>query len=103
MIEQVIKQLNRLVDVIKVVDLIEKEHVERELMLIKVSSEQSSRRSEIFQVCEVFRTKVVGITNKNVMIELTGSSKKLDAFIELMRPYGIIELCRSGSIALARN
>ncbi len=102
-IEQVIKQLNRLIDVIKVVDLTEKENVSRELMLIKVSSEPASRRSEIFQLCEVFRTKVVGITQKNLIIELTGAASKIEAFIDIMRPYGIIELVRTGVIAIARN
>ncbi|HPG29544.1 MAG TPA: acetolactate synthase small subunit [bacterium] len=102
-IEQVIKQLNRLIDVIKVVDLTEKENVSRELMLIKVSAEPAGRRSEIFQLCEVFRTKVVGITQKNLIIELTGAASKIEAFIEIMRPYGIIELVRTGIIAIARN
>ena len=102
-IEQVIKQLNRLIDVIKVVDLTEKENVSRELMLIKVSAEPASRRSEIFQLCEVFRTKVVGITQKNLIIELTGAASKIEAFIDIMRPYGIIELVRTGVIAIARN
>ena len=102
-IEQVIKQLNRLIDVIKVVDLTEKEHVQRELMLIKINAEQPSRRSEIFQICEVFRTKIVGITNKNLVVELTGATKKIDAFIDMMRPYGIIELVRSGTVAISRT
>ncbi len=101
-IEQVIKQLNRLIDVIKVVDLTEKENVKRELMLIKISAEQTTKRSELFQICEVFRTKIVGITPKNIIIELTGSSSKIDAFIDIMRPYGILELVRTGVIALAR-
>ncbi|HON55660.1 MAG TPA: acetolactate synthase small subunit [bacterium] len=101
-IEQVIKQLNRLIDVIKVVDLTEKEIVKRELLLIKISAEHTTKRSELFQICEVFKSKIVGITNKNVIIELSGAPAKIDAFINIMRPYGILEVSRTGLIALAR-
>ena len=101
-IEQIIKQLRKLVDVLKVQDLTGKEHVERDLLMIRVST-PPGRRSEILELVDVFRGKVVDVSVKELMVELAGPEAKIEAFIDLLRPYGIKELARTGSIALARG
>ena len=102
-IEQIIKQLNRLVDVIKVTDLTESAHVERELILMKVHTPTAAARSEVFQIAEVFRAKVVDLSQTTVTIEVTGDCEKADAFIEMMEPFGIRELARTGVVSLGRD
>ncbi len=102
-IEQIIKQLNRLVDVIKVTDLTESAFVERELILIKVYTPSAQVRSEVFQIAEVFRAKVVDISNSSITIEVTGNTQKAEAFIEMMEPFGVRELARTGAVALGRD
>jgi acetolactate synthase-1/3 small subunit len=101
-IEQITKQLNKLIDVIKVVDLTFEPFVERELALIKVSSSISTRL-EIMQVVNVFRAKIVDISPKSLTIEVTGSEDKISAAIGMLRPFGIRELARTGNIALKRE
>lgn len=102
-IEQIIKQLNRLVDVYKVVDITEEgAYVEREMALIKVKAEADSR-AEILRMCDIFRCKVVDVSPKTYTIEVTGPNSKLNAVIELLRPIGIKEIAKTGVIAMARE
>lgn len=101
-IEQVRKQLERLVDVIKVVDFSGQDYVERDLMLIKVHA-PPGRRGEIFELAEVFKCKVVDIGPKHVMLEVTGPENKLEALITMLKPYGIKEMARTGRVGLRRG
>jgi len=101
-IEQIIKQLRRLVDVFKVVDVSEGEFVEREMALIKVRAEEESR-AEILRICDIFRCKVVDVSPKSYTLEVTGPESKLKAVIELLRPIGIKEITRTGTIAMMRE
>ena len=101
-LEQVRKQLGKIVTVVKVMDISSEDFVERDLMLIKVKA-QPSQRVEISYLVEMFRARVVDISADTLMVELSGREQKIEAFIELMRPYGIIELARTGRIALVRG
>ena len=101
-IEQIIKQLRRLVDVFKVVDVSEGEFVEREMSLIKVRAEEESR-AEILRMCDIFRCKIVDVSPKSYTLEVTGPESKLKAVIELLRPIGIKEIIRTGTIAIMRE
>jgi len=101
-LEQVRKQLDKIVPVVEVFDISSDDFVERDLMLIKVNS-SPQQRTEISLLVEMFRGRVVDIAAANVMIEIAGREGKIEAFIELMRPYGIIELARTGRIALVRG
>lgn len=101
-LEQINKQLNKLIDVIKVQDFSGKDFVDRELVLIKVNC-SSQNRSEIMQIIDIFRAKIVDVKKATVTIELTGTKKKLSAFINLMKPFGIKELARTGKVAIARG
>jgi acetolactate synthase-1/3 small subunit len=99
---QVVKQLNRLVDTIKVVDLTQKERTERELALISVSY-QSSSLQELKNINDIFRGKVVDINNKTITLEITGPPAKVNAAVNVLMPYGIVEMARSGTVALNRG
>jgi acetolactate synthase-1/3 small subunit len=101
-LEQVRKQLDKLVTVVKVQDISSEDFVERDLMLIKVQAERR-QRMEIVLLVEMFRGRVVDIGAESLMIEISGQETKIEAFIELMRPYGIMELARTGRIALVRG
>ena len=101
-LEQVTKQLNKLPDVIKVRDFKGAHYIERDLMLIKVSADKKVR-PEIMEIVSVFRAKVVDVAKSSLTIEMTGDEDKIQAFVELMRPYGILELARTGVIALERG
>ena len=101
-LEQVRKQLDKIVTVVKVVDISSEDFVERDLMLIKVKS-APSQRNEIVMLVEMFRGRVVDISPDNLLIEISGRERKIENFIELMRPYGIVELARTGRIALVRG
>ena len=101
-IEQVIKQLHKLIDVIKVTDLSEENHVEREMLLIKVNAEPAAR-AEILRIGDIFRAKVVDVTPGTYTLEATGEESKIEAIIELLRPFGIQELVRTGKVAIARG
>ncbi len=101
-IEQITKQLNKLIDVIKVVDLTELEHVEREMVLIKVSPKQDNK-AEVLRLAEIFRGRVVDSSPASYTIEITGDEKKIEAFVELMKPIGIKEFVRTGKVAIARE
>jgi len=101
-IEQVLKQLNKLINVIKVVDLIEKDFVEREMILVKVSATPQTRE-EILRVAEIFRGKVIDVGSKTYTIEITGDEKKINAILTLLKPLGIKELVRTGRVAMMRG
>jgi acetolactate synthase-1/3 small subunit len=101
-IEQIVKQLNKLIDTIKVVDLTFEPFVERELVLVKVQS-TASTRAEIMQISEIFRAKVVDISPKTLTLEATGSQQKVDAIINMLKPFGIKEISRTGRVALKRE
>src|SRR5687767_14017917 len=101
-LEQVRKQLDKIVTVVKVQDISSEDFVERDLMLIKVRS-TPPQRNDIVLLVEMFRGRVVDISSDSLMIEISGREQKIQAFIELMRPYGILELARTGRIALVRG
>jgi len=101
-IEQIIKQLNRLINVIKVIDLTLEEHINRELALIKLSCTASSR-SSIVQIADIFQAKIVDISPKTLTIEVTGGNKKVQACINMLQPFGIKEMARTGIVALKRE
>ena len=101
-LEQVEKQLNRLIEVIKVTDH-DEPHVERELALVKVSIGGSEERFEIKDIAEAFRARIVDVAKKSMIFEATGDSAKIENFIEALRPYGLLEVMRTGAVALSRG
>jgi acetolactate synthase I/III small subunit len=101
-IEQVMKQLHKLIDVIKVSDLTDDRHVERELVLIRVNAEPQ-HRAEVLRTADIFRAKVIDVTPQSFTLEATGDEGKLEALIELLRPMGIQEIVRTGKVAIARG
>jgi acetolactate synthase-1/3 small subunit len=101
-LEQVRKQLDKIVSVVKVQDISSEDFVERDLMLIKVGA-APGQRMEVVLLVEMFRGRVVDIGPQTLLIEISGQERKIEAFIELMRPYGIVELARTGRIALVRG
>jgi acetolactate synthase I/III small subunit len=96
-----IKQLRKLVNVVDVIDFKEGQAVVRELVLVKVRAD-SKTRSEIMQICDIFRSKIVNVGREDVIIEVTGDEGKVGAFLNLLEPFGIIELARTGQLALTR-
>lgn len=98
---QIIQQLNKLVDVIRVEDLTSRSFVERELVMIRVSAD-NKRRGEVLEIAEIFRGKIVDIDAQTMTVEVTGAQGKVTAFIEMMHPFGILELVRTGEIAIGR-
>jgi len=101
-IEQVSKQLYKLVDVIKIVDVTDERSVERELVLVKVKADNNVR-AEIVQIVDIFRGRIVDIGSNSLIIEATGDSGKIDAIEDSLRPFGIIELVRTGKVAMVRG
>jgi acetolactate synthase-1/3 small subunit len=101
-IEQIMKQLHKLIDTIKVVDLTDDTFVDRELAMVKVQCTPTTRM-EIMQVSEIFRAKVVDISSKTITLEVTGNQLKVDAIINMLKPFGIKELARTGRIAIKRE
>lgn len=101
-IEQVTKQLHKLIDVIKVSDLTDDSHVERELVLVRVNAEPQLR-AEILRTADIFRARVIDVTPTSFTLEATGDEGKLEAFLELLRPMGIQEVVRTGKVAIARG
>jgi len=100
-VEQITKQLHKLIDVIKVTDISESEYVEREMALIRVKAENTTR-AEVLRVIDIFRGKVVDVSPKAYAVEVTGSASKIQAIIDILRPIGIKEIVRTGTIAMAR-
>ena len=100
-LSQIIQQLNKLVDVIRVEDLTSCSYVERELVMIRVAAD-NKRRREVLEIAEIFRGKIVDLDDKTMTVEVTGAHGKVHAFLEMMRGFGIMELVRTGEIAIAR-
>lgn len=101
-LDQIIKQLNKLVDTIEVIDLTAESFVERELVMVKVQV-SGPQRNEVIAIANIFRAKVVDCSENSVIVEATGSEGKVEAFIDMMRPFGIKELVRTGEIAISRS
>jgi acetolactate synthase I/III small subunit len=101
-IEQIIKQLNKLIDTLKVVDLTYESFMERELALIKIGTTKENR-PEIMQIVEIFQAKIIDISHKTVTVEATGSGQKVDAIVKMLKPFHIKELARTGRVALKRE
>ena len=101
-LEQIEKQLSKLIEVLKVTDLTGSSFIERELILLKVKTE-TSNRSEIMQIIEVFKGKIVNVHINEITVEVSGRSVKIDAFIKLMESFGIIEIARTGRVAISRK
>jgi acetolactate synthase-1/3 small subunit len=101
-LDQVTRQLNKLVDVIEVKDFHEGEYVDRELVLLKIKVDSKSR-AEAMQICDIFRAKIVDVQPKNLTIEITGNESKVSKFITLMETIGILDLTRTGKVAIARK
>jgi len=101
-VEQVTKQLNKLIEVIKVSDLTKESYVNRELVLIKVTAD-TSNRAEIMQIVNIFRARIVDVAPKSLIIEVTGDEGKLDALIGMLKQFGIKEIVRTGTLALGRG
>src|ERR687884_1030286 len=101
-IDQVTKQLHKLVNVLKIRDLEPDEAVARELALFKVSADGSTR-AEVMQMCDIFRAKVIDVTRRSITIEVTGTADKIEAFERIVRPFGLIEMVRTGEIAISRG
>ena len=102
-LEQVAKQLEKIVTVVQVTDISAFAHVERDLMLVKIKAESGTQRSEIRELVDIFRAKIVDVGESELMIEISGRESKLEAFIERVRPFGISALSRTGRIALIRS
>jgi len=101
-LEQITKLLNKLVDVIKVQDFREGEYVDRELVLVKVGVDSKSR-AEVMQICDIFRAKIVDVAHKALTVELTGNESKITAFLDLMEPFGVRDITRTGKVAMPRK
>jgi acetolactate synthase-1/3 small subunit len=101
-LEQIIKQLGKLVDVIAIRDLDTSSYIKREIMLVKISADEKTRPA-IVEVAAIFRSRVIDISPATITIEATGSMEKIDGLIQLLRPYGILEMARTGSVALERG
>ncbi|HIG80918.1 MAG TPA: acetolactate synthase small subunit [Verrucomicrobiales bacterium] len=100
-VEQIVRQLNKLVNVLEVTDFRDYEYIDRELVLVKVKVD-GKRRSEVMQITDIFRTKIVDVQPKSMTIEVTGNETKVTKFIELMENFGVLELTRTGKVALSR-
>ncbi len=101
-IEQIVKQLKKLVNVLEVQDFAEGEFVDRELVLVKVGVDSKSR-AEVMQITDIFRAKIVDVQPKNLTVEITGNESKIEKFLHLMTGFGILELTRTGKVAMARK
>lgn len=101
-IEQITKQLHKLINVIKITTLSEETSVQRELMMVKVNA-VGSKRSEIIQIVDIFKANISYVNNKNMIVVITGAEDKNNAFLEMIRPYGIVEMTRTGPAALERG
>jgi acetolactate synthase-1/3 small subunit len=101
-LEQVIKQLSKLINVIRVSELDPAESVERELAIIKVNADRENR-SEIIQVVDIFRAKIIDVSARSMIIEITGDEEKINAIVQLLRQYGIKEMARTGKVSMGRG
>ena len=101
-LEQVTKQLNKLIDVIEIQDFRDDEYVDRELVLLRVTVDATTR-SEVMQICDIFRAKIIDVQPRNVAIEITGNESKIQKFLFLMEPFGVSDLTRTGKVAVRRQ
>lgn len=101
-LEQVMKQLNKLIDIIKVIDFVEQPHLERDLVLIKVNAGKG-KRSEVLEIVDIFRAKIVDVASSSVIVEMTGDEEKILALVNMLKPYGIKEIVRTGIVAMGRG
>jgi len=101
-LEQIEKQLNKLINVIKVTDFMETEHVERELVLIKVAADDRTR-GELMNIVDIFRARIIDVSRSSYVVEITGTEDKVHALVELLRPLGILEIARTGKVAMFRG
>lgn len=101
-LEQIVKQLNKLIDTIKIIDFTGEDFVEREMALIKVTAEEHTR-AEILRICDIFRGKVVDVTARSYTMEVTGSPAKINAILNLLKPLGVKELVRTGPVVIGRG
>ena len=101
-LEQVVKQLNKLINVIKVLELDEGESVERELALVKVRT-KADDRARVIEIADIFRSRVVGVTHDTITVEATGTPDKVESLLELLAAFGVVELARTGRVALSRD
>jgi acetolactate synthase-1/3 small subunit len=101
-IDQVTKQLHKLINVLKIRDLEPAETVARELALFKIAVD-GVQRAEVMQICEIFRGKVVDVTKRSIIVEVTGATDKVEAFERMVRPFGLVEMMRTGEIAISRG
>ncbi|MBI1814137.1 MAG: acetolactate synthase small subunit [Deltaproteobacteria bacterium] len=101
-LEQITKQLNKLISVIKVIDFLDTRHVERELALIKITATETTR-AEVMNIVDIFRAKVIDVSAQSYIIELTGDEDKIRAIVDLLRPLGIVEIARTGKVAMHRG
>jgi acetolactate synthase-1/3 small subunit len=101
-LEQIVKQLNKLPNVLKVQNFSEGEYVDRELVLVKVGVDSKSR-AEVMQITDIFRAKIVDVQPKSLAIEITGNGSKVEKFLDLMKTFGVLELTRTGQVALPRK
>jgi acetolactate synthase I/III small subunit len=101
-VEQIVKQLSKLVDTLEVVDFNDSDFIDRELVLVKIGVD-STTRAEVMQITDIFRAKIADVQQESLTIEITGNEGKVEKFINLMRPYGIKELTRTGRVALPRK
>ncbi len=102
-LEQITKQLNKLVDIVKLADITEGKYIERELMLIKVRASDANQREEVKRMTDIFRGRVIDVSEGTYTIEVTGNSDKLDAFINAIDTAGIVETVRSGATGISRG
>ena len=100
-LEQVIKQLSKLINVIRVSELDPSESIERELAIIKVNADKESR-SEIMQIVNIFRAKIIDVSHRSMIIEVTGDEEKIDAIVQMLRQFGIKEIARTGQVSMVR-
>ena len=101
-LEQVTKQLNKLIDVIEIEDFRDGDYVDRELVLLRVNV-NAQTRAEVMQICSIFRAKIIDVQPLNVAIEITGNESKIEKFLFLMEPFGISDLTRTGKVAVSRH
>ena len=102
-IEQIIKQLRKLINVIKVTDLTEMPFIDRELALVKVSADEGAKRDEILRACVIFKARVVDASKNAYVIEIAGEAQKIESCLQMLEPLGILEIVRTGTIAIARG
>ena len=101
-LDQAIKQVQKLVNVLEVTDFAGGQATERELVMVKISA-VAGQRSEIMQVCDIFRAKIIDVSQDTLNIEMTGNASKVRAFLNLIEPYGVLEMARTGNVALKRG